>query len=134
MDGEVVTANHQQQAEQAVDVPPVENEEQLAEKRSFLARLNVFGKKKKKKDDGENENKDDSKKYPPVSFIGLFRYATRAEKVQMAIACVCATLHGAALPLFTIVFGQVRFCCFFFSVCCTVFHEVRREGIALVSY
>lgn len=47
------------------------------------------------------------KKSERLSFLSLFRYTTRNEKLQMTFACVCAVLHGTVLPLFTILFGNV---------------------------
>jgi ATP-binding cassette, subfamily B (MDR/TAP), member 1 len=48
-----------------------------------------------------------AEKPPTVPFIKLFRFTTTVEKLMMAFGCVCAFLHGAMLPLWTIVFGSV---------------------------
>lgn len=42
-----------------------------------------------------------------VKFLSLYRYTSRNEKLVMILACVCAAIHGSALPLFTILFGNV---------------------------
>lgn len=42
-----------------------------------------------------------------VSFFSLFRYTSRGERIGMIIACICAAIHGSALPIFTILFGNV---------------------------
>ena len=67
-------------------------------------RFNIFGKGKK---EAKDEETDESKKAKTVSFLSLFRYTSRAERIGMIFACVCAAIHGSALPLFTILFGNV---------------------------
>ncbi|KAE8552992.1 hypothetical protein EYB25_004371 [Talaromyces marneffei] len=42
-----------------------------------------------------------------VNFFSLYRYATTWDLVIIAISIVCAIAGGAALPLFTILFGQL---------------------------
>ncbi|KAK4501646.1 hypothetical protein PRZ48_007455 [Zasmidium cellare] len=46
---------------------------------------------------------------PPVkvTYIGLYRYATRMDLWIMALSAICAIAGGAALPLMTIVFGSL---------------------------
>lgn len=58
--------------------------------------------KSKQKDPEEKEDKP-----PRISFRALFKYATTQEKIYMTIACISAAIHGALLPLFTIVFGDL---------------------------
>ncbi|KAL0985500.1 hypothetical protein UPYG_G00157680 [Umbra pygmaea] len=55
-----------------------------------------LGKKKK-------EPKEPSKS---VGFFQLFRYATCCEVFMMIIGLMCAAVHGIALPLMCVVFGQ----------------------------
>lgn len=55
----------------------------------------------------KKENAPVEKKPPPVPFIKLFRFTTPAEKAMMAFSSICAVIHGALLPLWTIVFGDV---------------------------
>ncbi|XP_034163847.2 ATP-dependent translocase ABCB1 isoform X1 [Pangasianodon hypophthalmus] len=76
-----------------------ENPENLPEEDSKSKSKN---KKKKKK-------KSDKPKEPikTVSLFQLFRYATCAEIFLMLIALLCAAIHGAALPIMCIVFGQM---------------------------
>ncbi|XP_062322714.1 ATP-dependent translocase ABCB1 isoform X2 [Osmerus eperlanus] len=57
----------------------------------------VFGKKKKKTKEAANS----------VGFFQLFRYATPLEIILMIIGLVCAALHGIALPLMIVIFGQM---------------------------
>ncbi|XP_053483597.1 ATP-dependent translocase ABCB1 isoform X1 [Ictalurus furcatus] len=60
-------------------------------------------KKKKKK-------KSDKPKKEPIKTVGLFqlfRYATCPEIFLMLISLLCAAIHGAALPIMCIVFGQM---------------------------
>ncbi|GCB24712.1 leptomycin B resistance protein pmd1 [Aspergillus awamori] len=42
-----------------------------------------------------------------VSFFGLFRYASRMDLAIMFVSAICAIVAGAALPLFTILFGSL---------------------------
>ncbi|KAI5618278.1 multidrug resistance protein 1, partial [Silurus asotus] len=58
-------------------------------------------KKKKKKSDKPKEQ------IKSVGLFQLFRYATCPEVFLMLIALVCAAIHGAALPIMCIVFGQM---------------------------
>lgn len=43
----------------------------------------------------------------PVKYFTLYRYATKWDKILLAIATVCAIGGGAALPLMTVVFGNL---------------------------
>lgn len=42
-----------------------------------------------------------------VSFIGLFRYASRNDLLILFVSTICAIVAGAALPLFTLLFGAL---------------------------
>ncbi|KAL4788015.1 P-loop containing nucleoside triphosphate hydrolase protein [Aspergillus varians] len=42
-----------------------------------------------------------------ITFFGLWRYATRMDMLILAISALCAIAAGAALPLFTILFGSL---------------------------
>ncbi|XP_055772634.1 ATP-dependent translocase ABCB1-like [Salvelinus fontinalis] len=42
-----------------------------------------------------------------VGFFQLFRYATGCEVLLMIIGLLCAALHGIALPLMCVVYGQM---------------------------
>ncbi|XP_031432825.1 ATP-dependent translocase ABCB1-like [Clupea harengus] len=55
------------------------------------------------------KKKSDKSKEPAkaVGFFQLFRYATCLERVLMLIGLLCAALHGIALPLMCVVFGQM---------------------------
>lgn len=54
------------------------------------------------------KNKKRDKPGPPaVPFYNLFRFTTPTEKAMMAFSSLCAAIHGALLPLWTIVFGDV---------------------------
>jgi ABC-type multidrug transport system fused ATPase/permease subunit len=44
---------------------------------------------------------------PKVSFIRLYRFATTAEKCMMLFSCLCAAMHGALLPMWTIIVGSI---------------------------
>lgn len=68
---------------------------------------NFFSKFKKSSNKSSKDDSDGEDKLPPVQFHELFRYTTRSEKIFMAIACICASIHGSLLPIFTILFGQI---------------------------
>ncbi|KAK1140267.1 GTPase-activating protein [Aspergillus melleus] len=42
-----------------------------------------------------------------VSFFGLYRYASRMDILVLVVSAICAIAAGAALPLFTILFGSL---------------------------
>ncbi|KAJ5081344.1 hypothetical protein NUU61_009608 [Penicillium alfredii] len=42
-----------------------------------------------------------------ISFFGLYRYASRMDVLIMLVSAICAIAAGAALPLFTILFGSL---------------------------
>lgn len=44
---------------------------------------------------------------PKISYFSLFRYATAWDKFLLTIACISSIISGAALPLFTLIFGNI---------------------------
>ncbi|CRG91977.1 ATP-binding cassette, subfamily B (MDR/TAP), member 1 [Talaromyces islandicus] len=44
---------------------------------------------------------------PKVGYLQIYKYANRTDLAILAASTVCAVLQGAALPLFTVFFGQV---------------------------
>lgn len=40
-----------------------------------------------------------------VKFLSLYRYATPLEKVYFALSMIAAAMHGACMPLITVIFG-----------------------------
>ncbi|KAJ5945869.1 ABC multidrug transporter mdr1 [Penicillium verhagenii] len=42
-----------------------------------------------------------------ISFFGLYRYASKLDLLIIAISALCAIVAGAAMPLFTILFGSL---------------------------
>ncbi|KAF2725984.1 P-loop containing nucleoside triphosphate hydrolase protein [Polychaeton citri CBS 116435] len=42
-----------------------------------------------------------------ITWLGLFRYATRNDRIILSISVICAIAGGAALPLMTVVFGSL---------------------------
>ena len=42
-----------------------------------------------------------------ISFFGLYRYASRMDMLILFVSAICAIAAGAALPLFTILFGSL---------------------------
>lgn len=68
-----------------------------------------FSSKKKNQDDKDADKKPEEKSGPPpVKFLELFRYANTMEKIFVLLASLAAAGHGAIMPLFTIIFGDVR--------------------------
>lgn len=43
----------------------------------------------------------------PISFFGLYRYASHMDILILVVSALCAIAAGAAMPLFTILFGQL---------------------------
>lgn len=72
-------------------------------KGGFFAR-----KKKKDEDDKKGKQKEEeAETVPPVSFLGLYRYATWYEKTFNLIGIIFAIAAGAAQPLMTLIFGRL---------------------------
>jgi ATP-binding cassette, subfamily B (MDR/TAP), member 1 len=56
----------------------------------------------------KSEGEQAATEHPPtVPFLKLFRFTTRVEKLMMTFSCLCAFIHGAILPLWTIALGSV---------------------------
>lgn len=73
------------------------------EKKSFFSR---FKKKSKKSSEPDPSDQQDPKP-PPIKFFQLFQYADRTDKMLVAIAFTSAAIHGAIMPVFTILFGGI---------------------------
>lgn len=71
-------------------------------KKGFFARF-----KKTPVESSDNNDPGDDNKPPLVKFTALFRFATRNERILMAVACINAAIHGGMLPVFTILFGGI---------------------------
>ncbi|KAM9489216.1 ATP-dependent translocase ABCB1 isoform 1-T2 [Clarias gariepinus] len=64
----------------------------------------------KSKSKTKNKKKKSDKPKEPIKTVGLFqlfRYATCGDVFLMLIALLCAAIHGAALPIMVIVFGEM---------------------------
>lgn len=46
-------------------------------------------------------------KKPTVSAFAMFRYADRLDKLYMVLGTLAAVIHGTALPLMMVVFGDM---------------------------
>ncbi|XP_010631196.1 ATP-dependent translocase ABCB1-like isoform X1 [Fukomys damarensis] len=55
---------------------------------------------------GDNSKKKKEKK-PTVSTFAMFRYADRLDRFYMVLGTLAAAIHGAALPLLMLVFGDM---------------------------
>ncbi|XP_058153055.1 ATP-dependent translocase ABCB1 isoform X2 [Dasypus novemcinctus] len=62
---------------------------------------NVFKLNKKSKEDEKKEKK------PTVSAFAMFRYSNWLDRLYMALGTLAAIIHGAALPLMMLVFGDM---------------------------
>ncbi|KAL7699802.1 p-glycoprotein (MDR1) [Lotmaria passim] len=74
------------------------------------------------KNSGESDSDDDDAERPAfsaeevvksgdkkesVSFLSIFRYADRTDKILMIVGTVCAVVCGGGLPAFAFVFGRI---------------------------
>ncbi|XP_060229863.1 ATP-dependent translocase ABCB1 [Meriones unguiculatus] len=66
-----------------------------ADKNSKMGKKSIFSKKEKKE------------KKPAVSVLTMFRYAGWLDKLYMLMGTLAATIHGVALPLMMLVFGDM---------------------------
>ena len=58
--------------------------------------------------ESEKETKEaEEKKAPKIGLFQLFRFASKKEKIWIAIAISCSIIQGIALPSFSIVFGEL---------------------------
>jgi len=55
----------------------------------------------------EDDISIEEEKAPPIKTLQLFRFADRNDKLLIAVGIICALIHGAATPIFTIIFGDV---------------------------
>jgi ATP-binding cassette subfamily B (MDR/TAP) protein 1 len=74
-----------------------------------LKKKGFFSRKSKKdeEDKKDKQKEEEADKVPPISFFGLFRYATWYEKLLNVIGIVFACAAGAAQPLMTLIFGRL---------------------------
>ncbi|XP_037366487.1 ATP-dependent translocase ABCB1 isoform X2 [Talpa occidentalis] len=56
---------------------------------------------------GKKSKKDKEEKKPTVSTLAMFRYSNWLDKLYMVLGTVAAVIHGAALPLMMLVFGEM---------------------------
>lgn len=57
-----------------------------------------------KPDDPEADKK---KKYPPVPYYALFRYASLRDKLMILLSLLAAVGHGTMLPILVVLFGDI---------------------------
>jgi ATP-binding cassette subfamily B (MDR/TAP) protein 1 len=72
-------------------------------KKGFFARKS----KQEQEDKKAKQKEEEANAVPPVSFLGLFRYATWYEKMFNLIGIIFACAAGAAQPLMTLIFGRL---------------------------
>lgn len=92
------------------DIPEPENNQH--QKETLKSRVTAFlssAKTTEEEDDTKHKKPSEAQPppLPPVTFLDLFSYATRREVCYLIFACVSAAVHGAVLPMFTIVFGSI---------------------------
>lgn len=56
---------------------------------------------------GEKSKKEKKEKKPTVSTLAMFRYSNWLDRFYMLVGTVAAIIHGAALPLMMLVFGDM---------------------------
>lgn len=83
--------------------------EKVTPKSEVKTKKGFFGKKSKKDEDDkkDKQKEEEADKVPPVSFFGLYRYATWYEKIFNIIGIIFACAAGAAQPLMTLIFGRL---------------------------
>ncbi|CAF0877178.1 unnamed protein product [Didymodactylos carnosus] len=64
-------------------------------------------KKPKDEDDNEKLSPNEKKQAPTVSFLSLFRYATRIDVFYYILATIAGLASGAAFPLLLLIFGNL---------------------------
>ncbi|CAG8946430.1 unnamed protein product [Penicillium salamii] len=60
----------------------------------------------------------------PISFFGLYRYASHIDILILVVSTLCAMAAGAALPLFTILFGSLA----------TSFQKIMQDTVSYDSF
>lgn len=75
---------------------------------------------------------------PPVSikYLTLYRYATFWDKIFLVIAAICAIGGGAALPLMTVIFGNLSgsFSSYFLGTLTTSFSSILNKYVLYFVY
>ncbi|XP_053752915.1 ATP-dependent translocase ABCB1 isoform X2 [Panthera pardus] len=56
---------------------------------------------------GEKSKKEKKEKKPTVSTLAMFRYSNWLDRLYMLVGTMAAIIHGAALPLMMLVFGDM---------------------------
>lgn len=90
-----------------VSPPPTPPPDPAAEAEASSGRLESRRRRDAKSSSSSSASSAAAPVMPPVPFKDLFRYTTRHEKLLMVISIVAAIIHGALLPLWTILFGDV---------------------------
>jgi ATP-binding cassette subfamily B (MDR/TAP) protein 1 len=85
------------------------NKEKVIPQSEVKAKKGFFGRKSKKdeEDRKDKQKEEEADAVPPVSFFGLYRYATWYEKIFNVIGIIFACAAGAAQPLMTLIFGRL---------------------------
>ncbi|KAA8494946.1 Multidrug resistance protein 1B [Porphyridium purpureum] len=79
-----------------------------AETGTFMQKLTKrMTKRKADRDSKAASGKDDAPDAKPIKYRELFRYADRYDKICIFFGFWAAACHGACMPLFTIIFGDV---------------------------
>ena len=83
--------------------------EKITPQSEVKAKKGFFGRKSKKdeEDKKDKQKEEEADAVPPVSFFGLYRYATWYEKILNIIGIIFACAAGAAQPLMTLIFGRL---------------------------
>jgi ATP-binding cassette subfamily B (MDR/TAP) protein 1 len=83
--------------------------EKITPQSEVKAKKGFFGRKSKKdeEDKKDKQKEEEADAVPPVSFFGLYRYATWYEKIFNVIGIIFACAAGAAQPLMTLIFGRL---------------------------
>jgi ATP-binding cassette subfamily B (MDR/TAP) protein 1 len=83
--------------------------EKIIPQSEVKSKKGFFGRKSKKDEEDKKakQKEEEADAVPPVSFLGLYRYATWYEKFFNIIGIIFACAAGAAQPLMTLIFGRL---------------------------
>ncbi|XP_022240474.1 multidrug resistance protein 1A-like, partial [Limulus polyphemus] len=67
--------------------------------------VDLYGENEEKNKNVSKENKESGP--PPVSFLSLFQYASRRDKILIAIGCLAPLLSGGSMPAIVVLLGDL---------------------------
>ncbi|KAA8497019.1 Multidrug resistance protein 1B [Porphyridium purpureum] len=99
---------HEEKSEDGGTVQDVQNSFRTEQSHSFLKKMTEWLTKRKTNQGNKSSAQEEaSPTIKPLKYRHLFRYADRYDKICIFFGFWAAACHGACLPLFTIIFGDV---------------------------